>query len=55
VGVLLAIPLTSAGWVLGRDLIALRHDRTARRGGRRPIVKEPPPASDPGAEPAAKQ
>jgi len=27
VGVLLAIPLTSAGWVLARDLLALRRDR----------------------------
>jgi predicted PurR-regulated permease PerM len=27
VGVLLAIPLTSAGWVLARDLIALRRER----------------------------
>jgi len=29
VGVLLAIPLTSAGWTLGRDLIALRKTRHA--------------------------
>lgn len=31
VGVLLAIPLTSAGWVLAGDLIALRHARHAAR------------------------
>lgn len=29
VGVLLAIPIASAGWTLGRDLIALRHARHA--------------------------
>jgi predicted PurR-regulated permease PerM len=50
VGVLLAIPITSAGWVLAGDLIALRHDRTARRGGRKPIVNEPPPETG-GADP----
>jgi predicted PurR-regulated permease PerM len=55
VGVLLAIPLTSAGWVLARDLIALRRDRADRRAGRQPIVKEPPLGSEPGAEPAAKE
>jgi predicted PurR-regulated permease PerM len=53
VGVLLAIPLTSAGWVLAKDLIALRHDRAKRRGGRKPLVAEPPPATEPGAEAAA--
>jgi len=42
VGVLLAIPLTSAGWALAGDLIALRHARAERQGGRKPIVKEPP-------------
>ncbi|MCX6372887.1 MAG: hypothetical protein NTX16_07355, partial [Actinobacteria bacterium] len=31
VGVLLAIPLASAGWTLGRDLIALRHARHEAR------------------------
>jgi hypothetical protein len=31
VGVLLAIPLASAGWTLGRDLIALRQARQAAR------------------------
>ncbi len=54
VGVLIAIPLTSAGWVLARDLIALRQERHGRRDGQ-PILKEPSP--DPGAslpdEPAA--
>lgn len=30
VGVLLAIPITSAFWVLGRDLLALRRERHAR-------------------------
>jgi predicted PurR-regulated permease PerM len=44
VGVLLAIPLTSAGWVLARDLIALRRERHAERGGGHdPVVKAPPP------------
>jgi predicted PurR-regulated permease PerM len=51
VGVLLAIPLTSAGWVLAKDLIALRRDRAARRGGRKPVVSEPPPETGDGAEP----
>ena len=49
VGVLLAIPLTSAGWVLAKDLIALRKDRSERRGGRKPLVAEPPPAAEPAA------
>ena len=49
VGVLLAIPLTSAGWVLAKDLIALRKDRSDRRGGRKPLVAEPPPAAEPAA------
>jgi predicted PurR-regulated permease PerM len=53
VGVLLAIPLTSAGWVLAGDLIALRKERSARRGRREPVVKEPPPESGPGADLAA--
>ena len=43
VGVLLAIPLTSAGWVLAKDLVALRRERAERRGGRKPLVNEPPP------------
>jgi predicted PurR-regulated permease PerM len=51
VGVLLAIPLTSAGWVLAGDLLALRRDRAERRGGRKPLVKEPPPESGRDAEP----
>ncbi len=42
VGVLLAIPLTSAGWVLARDLIALRKERH-EGGAREPAVKTPPP------------
>jgi len=48
VGVLLAIPLTSAGWVLARDLIALRHARHARRaaGDRKSVIKDPPPGCD---------
>jgi predicted PurR-regulated permease PerM len=50
VGVLLAIPLTSAGWVLAGDLIALRKHRMARQGGRKPLVKEPPPDDGPGAK-----
>ena len=43
VGVLLAIPLASAFWGLTSDLIALRRARSERRGGRRPLVTEPPP------------
>jgi predicted PurR-regulated permease PerM len=50
VGVLLAIPLTSAGWVLAGDLIALRKDRAERHGGRKPLVTEPPPDTGPGAD-----
>jgi predicted PurR-regulated permease PerM len=50
VGVLLAIPITSAGWVLAGDLIALRKDRMDRRGGRKPLVTEPPPDTGPGEE-----
>lgn len=52
VGVLLAIPLTSAGWVLAGDLIALQRERSERRTGgeRDPIIHEPPPESGPGAE-----
>jgi predicted PurR-regulated permease PerM len=50
VGVLLAIPITSAGWVLAGDLIALRHERAERRGGRKPVVSDPPPDTGPGAE-----
>ena len=42
VGVLLAIPITSAAWVLAGDLIALRHARSEQRGGRSPVVAEPP-------------
>ena len=50
VGVLLAIPLTSAGWVLAGDLIALRHQRAAQRDGREPLVHEPPPRCDDAAD-----
>ena len=49
VGVLLAIPLTSAGWVLAGDLLVLRRDRAERRGGRKPLVTDPPPEDGPGA------
>jgi predicted PurR-regulated permease PerM len=49
VGVLLAIPLTSAGWVLAGDLLALRRERAERRGGRKPLVTDPPPEDGPGA------
>ena len=49
VGVLLAIPLASAGWVLAGDLIALHRARDERRGGRRPLLTEPPPDEGPGA------
>ena len=50
VGVLLAIPLASAGWTLGRDLIALRKARHAARmeeegcGEGEPLDPGPPPA-----------
>jgi predicted PurR-regulated permease PerM len=50
VGVLLAIPLTSAGWVLAGDLIALRHQRAAQRDGREPLLNEPPPRCDDAAD-----
>ena len=40
VGVLLAIPITSAAWVLAGDLIALRHARSEQRGGRGSVVYE---------------
>jgi len=42
VGVLLAIPITSAAWVLAGDLIALRRARTEQRGDRGAVVAEPP-------------
>src|SRR5450759_1790274 len=51
VGVLLAIPLASAGWTLGRDLIALRQARHAARmeeegiGEGEPLDGGPPPAA----------
>jgi predicted PurR-regulated permease PerM len=56
VGVLLAIPLASAGWTLGRDLIALRKARHAARmedegrGESEPLDVGPPPtvAGEPG-------
>ena len=57
VGVLLAIPLASAGWTLGRDLIALRHARHEARveaegcGESQPLDPGPPPP--PPASPAA--
>ncbi len=46
VGVLLAIPMASAGWVLGRDLIALRKER---HGGavHAPMIATAPPGGDP--------
>jgi len=49
VGVLLAIPLASAGWTLGRDLIALRQARHAAQmeeeggGEGEPLDVGPPP------------
>jgi predicted PurR-regulated permease PerM len=49
VGVLLAIPLAAAGWGLAGDLIALHRARDERRGGRRPLLTEPPPDEGPGA------
>ena len=53
VGVLLAIPLAGAGWALAGDLIALHRARDERRGGRKPLVSQPPPDSDPAAQPGA--
>lgn len=52
VGVLLAIPITSAAWVLAGDLIAMGQERAATRAGgvREPVIKEPPPESGPGSE-----
>jgi len=55
VGVLIAIPLTSAGWVLARDLIALRHARHEARmeaqdeGGGPRLEPPPPEAGEPGS------
>jgi predicted PurR-regulated permease PerM len=51
VGVLLAIPLAAAAWGLAGDLIALHRAREERRGGRRPLVSQPPPDADPAAQP----
>jgi predicted PurR-regulated permease PerM len=51
VGVLLAIPLASAGWTLGRDLIALRQARHAAQleeegcGESEPLDPGPPPSA----------
>jgi predicted PurR-regulated permease PerM len=51
VGVLLAIPIASAGWTLGRDLIALRQARHAALmeeegcGESEPLDPGPPPAA----------
>jgi predicted PurR-regulated permease PerM len=52
VGVLLAIPLASAGWTLGRDLIVLRQARHAARinvegcDDGEPVDPGPPPAAE---------
>ncbi len=52
VGVLLAIPLASAGWSLGRDLIALRQARHVARieeegcGESEPLDPGPPPTAE---------
>ena len=53
VGVLLAIPLAAAAWGLAGDLVALHRARDERRGGRRPLVSQPPPDSDLAAQPDA--
>ena len=50
VGVLLAIPLASAGWTLGRDLIALRQARHAARMEEEGCVESEP--LDPGPPPS---
>jgi predicted PurR-regulated permease PerM len=54
VGVLLAIPLAAAGWALAGDLVAMRRLRDERRGGRTPLLTEPPPDAGRGARPEAK-
>jgi predicted PurR-regulated permease PerM len=54
VGALLAIPLASAVWVLAGDLIAMRRIRDERRGGRRPLLTEPPPDGGLGVQLQAK-
>ena len=52
VGVLLAIPIASAGWTLGRDLIVLRQARHAARMNEEgcddgePVDPGPPPAAE---------
>jgi predicted PurR-regulated permease PerM len=51
VGVLLAIPLASAGWTLGRDLIALRQARHGAQMEAEGDTEVEPP--DPGPPPAA--
>lgn len=47
VGVLLAIPMASAGWVLGRDLIALRKERHSS-AAHEPMIATAPPGNPPG-------
>ena len=53
VGVLLAIPLASAAWGLAGDLVALHRARQDSRGGRKPLLTEPPPDSNPVPQPDA--
>lgn len=52
VGVLLAIPLASAFWVLGRDLLQMRRERRqkAEMRGEAPVL--PPPPDTDSADPA---
>jgi predicted PurR-regulated permease PerM len=46
VGVLLTIPMASAGWVLGRDLIALRKERHSS-AAHEPMIATAPPGNPP--------
>jgi predicted PurR-regulated permease PerM len=51
VGVLLAIPLAAAGCGLAGDLVTLHRARDERRGGRKPLVNQPPPDSESATQP----
>jgi predicted PurR-regulated permease PerM len=51
VGVLLAIPIASAAWVLGRDLLQMRRERRERAELAGEAAVLPPPPGDDAAEP----
>jgi predicted PurR-regulated permease PerM len=55
VGVLLAIPLASAAWGFAGDLLALHRARSESRGGRKPLVTQPPPDLRSEAHPQAQE